>query len=60
MKLNDLIERMIKIYEFDNDTVLSQKEVVLVEKSFLLGLHYGQKFYIENDLLISINRISDT
>lgn len=50
-----LAQRMIDLYESDTLTILTDREKYLIEKSFYMGLQYGQRLLIEQDIQIILN-----
>ncbi|WP_409344823.1 hypothetical protein [Paenibacillus sp. MBLB4367] len=53
--LPQLAQRMIDLYESDTLTTLTDREKCLIEKSFYMGLQYGQRLLIEQDIRIILN-----
>lgn len=49
-----LVQRMIDQYESETLTTLTKREKWLIKKSFYMGLQYGQRLLIEQDIQISL------
>ncbi|WP_440960856.1 hypothetical protein ACN6KS_26980 [Paenibacillus nitricinens] len=47
-----LAQRMIDHYESETLTTLTDREKWLIKKSFYMGLQYGQRLLIEQDIRI--------
>jgi hypothetical protein len=57
MNLSEYVNRMILLYEGNHQTELTEREKTLIEKSFIMGLHFGQKWLKEDNVNIEITSI---